>query len=245
MGLESVPPKYEQLVRELQRRIERGDYPPGEMMPSEHALVNEFGVSRPTVVSALRMLKDDGWVEARQGKGRIVRGRPIVAGLQQARAGRLRLAGPESDLSGDIITAGTATAPNRIAALLGVGQRAKVFLRRRLVERDEEPSELVSLWLPVELSEGTDLTSEQALNEGIQEHLETRKGVRADHVVEQIIARMPTAEERRLLKFPRTPALPLLVIYATLRDAAGRPLIVLDAALPADRHELEDAYPVG
>jgi GntR family transcriptional regulator len=242
MALESVPPKYAQLVAELQRRIESGQYPPGEMMPSEHALVQEFGVSRPTVVAALRVLKDEGWVEARQGKGRYVRGRPVLAGLQQVRAGRLRLAGPESDLTGDIITAATVTAPNRPATLLGLGKRAKVFLRQRVIERDGEPSELVSLWLPVELSEGTDLTSGKPLTEGIREHLQSRKGVYPDHVVEQITARMPTAEEARLLELART--IPLLVIYATLREASGRPLAVLDAALPADRHELEDAYPL-
>src|SRR5919206_3828631 len=95
MGLESVPPKYAQLVTELQRRIEAGQYPPGEVMPSEHQLTQEFGVSRPTVVTALRILREQGWVEARQGKGRYVRGRPVLATLEHARAGQSRLTGPE------------------------------------------------------------------------------------------------------------------------------------------------------
>ena len=79
MSLESVPPKYAQLVTELQRRIESGRYPPGSAMPSEHQLIEEFSVSRPTVVAALRVLRDQGWIDSRQGKGRFVRGRPALA----------------------------------------------------------------------------------------------------------------------------------------------------------------------
>jgi DNA-binding GntR family transcriptional regulator len=242
MGLESVPPKYAQLVQELQRRIDSGQYPPGELLPSEHQLIQEFGVSRPTVVTALRVLRDAGWVESRQGKGRYVRGRPVLETLELARVGHARLTGPESQHPGDVITAAAVAAPNRIASLLGVGQRSKVFVRRRLVRNDDEPSEIVSLWLPLELSEGTDLTSADPLPESIRTHLERRKGVQGDHVVEQILARAPTAEETRLLEQSRST--PVLVIYATVRKASGQPVMVLEAVLPADRHELEDAYPL-
>jgi DNA-binding GntR family transcriptional regulator len=242
MALESVPAKYAQLVTELQRRIEAGKYPAGELLPSEHQLVDEFGVSRPTVVAALRVLKDEGWVEARQGKGRYVRGRPMLATLERARAGQARLIGPETDSAGEILEAGTVPSPNRVATLLGIAPRSKVFRRQRLIEHDGEPSELVSLWLPVELSEGTDLTSSGPLTEGVREHLQARKGVRGDHVLEHILARPPTPDEMRLLGLARSS--PVLVIYATLREATGRPLVVVDAVLPADRHELEDAYPL-
>lgn len=241
-SLESVPPKYAQLVTEIQRRIEAGQYPPGEMMPSEHQLIQEFRVSRPTVVAALRMLREQGWIESRQGKGRFVRGRPALSTLEQIRAGQARLNGTEADMSGEVIAAGAVAAPKRIAALLDLAQRSKVFLRRRLLTFEGEPSEILSLWLPVELSEGTDLTSTQPLQHGVREHLENRKSVTFDHVVEQILARMPSTEEARLLGLSK--GTPVLVVYATVRDAAGHPLLVVDIVLPADRHELEDAYPL-
>lgn len=242
MSLESVPPKYAQLVTELQGRIESGQYPPGEMLPSEHQLILEFGVSRPTVVAALRVLREQGWIESQQGKGRFVRGRPALSALEQGRAGQARLAGAEADISGEIIEAGAVTAPKRVATLLGLSQRGKVFLRRRLLTFNNEPSELTSLWVPLELSEGTDLTSGDPLRQGVSEHLAARKGVTFDHVVEQILARMPTVQEARTLGMSK--GTPVLVVYATVRDAAGSPLLVLDVVLPADRHELEDAYPL-
>ncbi|SEG75490.1 GntR family transcriptional regulator [Thermomonospora echinospora] len=242
MALESVPPKYAQLVAELKRRIEAGQYPPGEMLPSEHQLIAEFSVSRPTVVAALRVLREEGWIEARQGKGRFVRGRPVLSALEHVRAGQLRLSGPEIDLAGDVVEAGAVTAPKRIAALLDVPASGRVFLRRRLLTYQDEPSELLSLWLPLELAEGTGLTSDQPLRQGIREHLESRKGVVFDHVLEQITARMPTTEEAQTLGLGRD--VPVLVVFAAVRDATGRPLLVVEAVLPADRHELEDAYPL-
>ncbi|MEV4894359.1 GntR family transcriptional regulator [Nonomuraea sp. NPDC055795] len=39
------------LCRHLQRRIESGEYPSASLLPSGHQLIQEFGVSRPTVVA--------------------------------------------------------------------------------------------------------------------------------------------------------------------------------------------------
>ncbi|MFC7645500.1 UTRA domain-containing protein [Streptosporangium lutulentum] len=67
--------------------------------------------------------------------------------------------------------------------------------------------------------------------------------MRFDHIVEQITARMPTPEEIKRLGMPKN--VPLLGVYAAVRDAVGHALVVVEVLLPADRHELEDAYPIG
>ncbi|GGP03221.1 GntR family transcriptional regulator [Nonomuraea glycinis] len=242
MSLESVPPKYAQLVQALQRRIEAGTYPPGSLLPSEHQLIKEFSVSRPTVVAALRVLREQGWIDSQQGKGRFVRGRPAMASMESNRPGQAYLTDPETDTPGELVEAGAVTPSNRVASLLEMPPKGRAFLRRRLVAGDGEPTELVSLWLPLELSEGTDLTSGEPLREGVREHLTSRKGVRFDHIVEQITARMPTAQEAKQLGMPKN--VPLLAVFGAVRDASGHPLAVVEVLLPADRHELEDAYPI-
>lgn len=243
MSLESVPPKYAQLVQNLQRRIESGEYLPGSLLPSENQLIQEFGVSRPTVVAALRVLREQGWIESQQGKGRFVRGRPAMASAERIRPGQAYLTTPESDSDGELIEAGAQAVPNRIGALLDLAPKSRAFLRRRLVSRDGSPAELVSVWVASELSQGTDLTSADPLPQGLREHLQSRKGVRFDHIVEQITARMPTAAEARQLGIPKN--VPLLAVFGAVRDASGHPLLVVEVLLPADRHELEDAYPIG
>src|ERR1700749_4496775 len=97
MPYEYTPPKYAQVVAEIQRRIESGEYPPGGLLPSEHQLSDEFQIARPTAVRALRVLRQDGWIETQQGKGSFVRGRPALAGLEAQRPGEEALNRDEAD----------------------------------------------------------------------------------------------------------------------------------------------------
>ena len=106
MVYEYTPPKYAQVINELRRRIEAGEYPPGSLLPSEHQLTGEFQIARPTVVRALRVLRQDGWIETQQGKGSFVRGRPALAGLEWARHGAAELDRDEGREAGELVEVG-------------------------------------------------------------------------------------------------------------------------------------------
>jgi GntR family transcriptional regulator len=77
-----------QVADRLRERISAGEWPPGSRLPSEHELAVEYGVSRPTVRSALRRLAAAGLLRVRHGAGTFVtaHGRGIRAGLQQLRS---------------------------------------------------------------------------------------------------------------------------------------------------------------
>jgi GntR family transcriptional regulator len=239
---EYTPPKYAQVIDELRRRIESGEYPPGSLLPSEHQLSDEFQIARPTVVRALRVLRQDGWIETQQGKGSFVRGRPALAGLESPRTGEQALDRDEAREPGEVISAAITAPPARVTALLDAG-KDEVLARRVLVRQEGEASELVTWWVPAALADGTDLGSSEPLHGGVRGHLSRRKGVRVDHVLEQVTARHPTAQEARLLGVAKTA--PLLAMYVAARDASGAPVLVLEVVMPGDRHELEDAYQVG
>jgi DNA-binding transcriptional MocR family regulator len=66
-------PAYQRLAGALRTAIERGDYPLGARLPAERALAKALRVSRTTVVGAYDQLRQDGWVESRQGSGSRVR----------------------------------------------------------------------------------------------------------------------------------------------------------------------------
>ena len=241
MGFEYAPPKYAQVVAEIKRRIEDGDYPPGSLLPSEHQLVEDFGVSRPTIVKALSALRQENWIETQQGRGSFVRGRPALAHAERTRPAQNVLELPEAQLAGDLVQAGVKVAPPHVAALLGLETGAKAFLRQRVLSEDGEPVELASAWLPLELAAGTDLASPNLIDESIRHHLQIRKRVRFDHAVERISARQPTGEEAALLHV--SPDVPVLNVIVTVYDATVQPLQVMDLVLPGDRHEIHDAYP--
>ncbi|MFC8667150.1 GntR family transcriptional regulator [Streptomyces sp. NPDC057199] len=239
MAYEVEPPKYVRLAQTLQGRIEDGTYPPGTRVPSENQLVQAFAMSRPTVVRALELLKRDGWLESRQGFGTIVRGRP-EAGEQKDRRGRTALERDESQAPGRLIEVGRVPVPARVASALGLPKRAKVLVRRFLVEEDGEAVELVSSYFPAGLVEGTELETSEALSGSVREHLETRKKVRFDHVTERVSARLPDSGEAELLELPE--GVPVLSVLVIACDTSGQALQVVDVLLPADRQELEDTY---
>ena len=62
-----VPKTCEIIASGLRRQIVRGELAEGSMLPSETALVERFGVSRPSVREALRVLESEGLVEVERG----------------------------------------------------------------------------------------------------------------------------------------------------------------------------------
>ncbi|WP_221348501.1 GntR family transcriptional regulator [Streptomyces beigongshangae] len=239
MAYEVEPPKYVRLAQTLQGRIEDGTYPPGTRVPSENQLVQAFGMSRPTVVRALELLKRDGWLESRQGYGTIVRGRPEVV-ERRDRRGREALERDESQVPGRLIEVDRVPVPARVASALGLPKGAEVLVRRLLVEEDGEVVELVSSYFPAGLVEGTELAAFEMLGGSIREHLEARKKVRFDHVTERVSARLPDSGEAELLNLPA--GVPVLSVLVVACDTSGQALQVVDVLLPADRQELEDTY---
>ncbi|MGO8961332.1 MAG: GntR family transcriptional regulator [Streptosporangiaceae bacterium] len=244
MAFEYKPPKYAQVITELQQRIESGEYPPGSLLPSEHQLSAEFATARPTVVRALRELRQAGWIDTQQGKGSFVRGRPALSGAGAGRRGQAELDRDESREPGELISASPAPAPARVAAMLGMTPGEQLASRRRLIRQDDgEASEILTWWLAPGLAEQTGLGSPDAVRGGIRSLLSRTAGIRIDHVVEQIAARRAEPHEARLLGISRSA--PVLALYISARDATGRPVLALDVAMAGDLHELEDAYPVG
>ena len=65
-------PRYLQILDVLSRRMQTGEYPLEERLPTESELCDEFGASRFTVREALRRLVERGMVQRRQGAGSVV-----------------------------------------------------------------------------------------------------------------------------------------------------------------------------
>ncbi|HZM76722.1 MAG TPA: GntR family transcriptional regulator [Candidatus Limnocylindrales bacterium] len=68
-------PRYKKIAADFRLLVESGELRPGDVLPSEAALSEKYGVSRGTARQALAELEGAGLVEAVHGKGRYVRGR--------------------------------------------------------------------------------------------------------------------------------------------------------------------------
>jgi DNA-binding GntR family transcriptional regulator len=79
-------PLHEQAAAEIRRAIAEGQAGRGERLPPAGDLAAELGVNRNTMLRALRLLRDEGLLEFRRGRGITVVGSPHRgAVLAQAR----------------------------------------------------------------------------------------------------------------------------------------------------------------
>ena len=67
---------YEQVAGEIRRAIADGEAKPGERLPPAKDLAAVLGVNPNTVLRALRVLRDEGLLEFRRGRGISVAGTP-------------------------------------------------------------------------------------------------------------------------------------------------------------------------
>lgn len=58
---------YEAIVRQVEEAIYRGDFQPGQHLPSEKDLMRQFRVSRATIREALRVLENAGFIKSQHG----------------------------------------------------------------------------------------------------------------------------------------------------------------------------------
>lgn len=61
--------KYEDIYKDLKKKISDGEYPYADLLPSENTLITIYDCSRNTVRRALAELTQDGYVQAIHGKG--------------------------------------------------------------------------------------------------------------------------------------------------------------------------------
>ncbi len=78
-----MPKGYEDVAAELRRAIADGEARPGERLPPARDLAAVLEVNPNTVLRALRLLRDEGLLEFRRGRGVTVVGTPESGALHE------------------------------------------------------------------------------------------------------------------------------------------------------------------
>ncbi len=69
---ESQIPVYKQIVGQVEQMVRSGEYPEGYLLPSMNELSAQLDISKETVKKAYSILRDKGFIDAKQGKGYYV-----------------------------------------------------------------------------------------------------------------------------------------------------------------------------
>ncbi|MFF3937904.1 GntR family transcriptional regulator [Streptomyces phaeofaciens] len=141
-----------------------------------------------------------------------------------------------------ITQAGEVSARDDVAALLGLSVGDAVVVRRRIIEFDGEPCELTDTYYPAHIARGTRLAERGKIPGGAVSYLAQRGhiGVR---VREDVTARMPSPEEREMLRMDRDE--PVLRLSRVTLDGEGRPIQADLMVMPAQRQRLRYEIRIG
>ena len=148
-------PLHISISEKLRHQIESGDYQSGDRLPSEHHLMETFGVSRITARQAVANLVSQGLAIAYRGKGVFVTPQKKVT---------YSLSSPlvflEQDMtrqsvafSFENLTFETTPAPPEVAAALGIASAAPVYLQKKLFRMDGAAGAVDISYLVVDLGQ--------------------------------------------------------------------------------------------
>ncbi len=244
-------PVYKQIADELRDRILTGQLEPGERLPSEAALVSEFGVAQGTVRQSLAVLRAEGLVVAEHGRGVFVRRRPKILRKAHDRFSRAhREAGKAAYLaeaekehvtpSVDVFFVGPEKVSDEFAERLAIRPGAKVCARKRVYLSDGEPTEMATSYIPWALARGTAITEVDSGPGGIYARLE-ESGHQLARFTEDVSARMPTGEEMKALRL--SGGVPVLTLVRVAYDIDDVPVEVCDTVLSSAHYVLNYELP--
>lgn len=145
------------IASEIAASIGSGTYPPGERLPSEHALAEHFGVNRHTIRRSLSSLSSQGLVRAARGSGTYVE--DFAVDLILAKRTRHRQSLSNAGLRGGlrVLSARTERASAVQAAALQVATRSKLLHLEVLGEAQGQALHVSQRVFPLPRFEGLDI----------------------------------------------------------------------------------------
>lgn len=236
-------PAYLQIADDLRRRILDGDLQEGDQLPTAQEIMQDYGVSRIVVRSAISLLRAEGLVRTQQGSGTYVRQhRPV----QKRFLGDLYAKRPTSSpMARSAAAAGkqadweyqsrATTATRAIGDRLGVQAGDPVMRTQYRFFVDQSPTMLSTSYEPLALTQGTPIEQPEAGPvTGVVPRMDSI-GVHITHVTEDVYARAPRPYESDKLEVPQ--GIPVMAVER-IYYAGDRAVETADIVVPADRYAL-------
>ena len=223
-------PLYAQVKRALQVEIEN-QMKPGDIIPSEPALEERFGVSRITVRRALDELVSEGIIVRQQGLGTFVREKPIAQELPRllSWSAQMRQMGfKPSSASCEI----ELIEPSReYALLLNLLAGERVVRIRRLRYANDEPVCIMTNYIPEAIVPG--LVEQGLVDDSLYATL-SKFGIKAVRAEDRVEARVASEWEASQLQISKW--MPLLQVTRLTHNATNTPLYIAVVANRADKY---------
>jgi GntR family transcriptional regulator len=245
---------YVRIADDLRAQIETRRLVPGAQLPTIPELATSYVCSQQSARQALDLLRQQGLIITRHGKGSFVREHPVVR-----RHGRDRYSRSRWQTHGTLILIAeaaeqgyTATqlireivdapAPEAVADRLNIPAGEMVLVRRRTTLINGRPNQLADSYYPADIAgKVPQLRQEETGPGGGFARLEDA-GYKLATIREEVTVRMPTGPESVALALPE--GTPVAVLTRTTKDQSGRPVEVMLAIIAGDMIAFDDEFPI-
>lgn len=224
-------PLYHRVKTSIKQAIQEGRLKPGDQLPPERALVEEYGVSRITVRQALAELEQEGLVMRQQGRGTFVTPQKLAQPLVHLTGFAEELAGQGVATGVRVVAVRTVPVPPEVALHLHLAAGEKVVFIERVISTSGQPLLLDTRYLPASL--GLAVSSALLVRQPIYTLLEKagHRPYAADQTIEAVAAGQ---REAKLLEVKV--GTPLLLIKRVTADENGAVLEYATATYRGDRY---------
>jgi GntR family transcriptional regulator len=224
-------PFYHQLKEIFIEKIENGEWNPGDTIPAENLLCEQFNVSRGPVRQALDLMVRDGLLSRKQGKGTIVLPPKIEKGLSTFYSFTTLIEQRGMRATTELISFETVPAEGSVTRYLEIRTGESLFKVRRMRLANEEPLILEVIFIPTVYCDT--LTAEKVITTPLYTILSTCYGInllRAKQFFEPVVT---DEYESQKLGLPK--GAPALLIQNITYDSKNRPVVLSKAIMRGDR----------
>lgn len=225
-------PLYAQLKQQLLEEIQGGRFLPGEPIPAETQLTDEYAVSRATVRQAISELVNEGVLVRKQGKGTFVHKPKIETNLQHLYSFSQSIREKGLQPVSRIIEFEAVLPKPDVAAALNMEEGKLVYKIVLLRYADDEVIMVETTYLPFDLYEGL---SQVAIEErqSLYAVLESEYKLKLNHAIESFEPVVTDDFVSRLLGVPK--ASPALFLERVGYTGDGRQAEYTQSVVRGDR----------
>jgi GntR family transcriptional regulator len=245
-------PMYRQIADDLRLKIESGELPQGEQLPTEIELMEQYDASRNTVRDAIKLLTTRSLVETRAGQGTFVveKINPFVTTLT-ADPHTGRGGGEEGVYIAEVVASHRESeisdprveiqkADRAVAASLRIEEGDQVVSRHQQRFIDGLPWSLQTSFYPMTLvTQGaTRLLEATDIFGGAVAYLASTCGIQQAGYRDTIAVRAPDEDEIRFFKLPVDGRVSVFEIFRVGFGKEGNRIRLTITVYPADRNRL-------
>ncbi|MBM7604166.1 GntR family transcriptional regulator [Metabacillus crassostreae] len=227
-------PLYFQLEEQIKKTIESKELVPGDALPSERELSENYQISRMTVRQAITNLVNKGYLFREKGKGTFVSSQKFEQSLQGLTSFTEDMLARNLKPGSKLLHFEIYPADNDIKENLSLQDDELIYKIKRLRLANEEPIAIETSYLPVKLVPGV---TPDILDKSLYTYIENNLNLSIGHATQTVEAAIVNEEDSKHLKVNK--GVPILLIQRETYLENGTPLEIVKSSYRADRYKFK------